>query len=127
MDLKAAGLNFETCEIDLLEEPVETPTMAYFESHGFRYTTFRIDPDGDVSQESYNTTAPFPTLTRETIERFIAGEPWQALTQQLAMIEVPVGSYGNLRLTATDRESFTEDETAALEEFAAAVSLGYAN
>ena len=41
-------------------------------------------------------------------------------------MEVPAGSYGRLRLTATDRESFEEDEVATLREFADAVALGYA-
>jgi signal transduction histidine kinase len=100
--------------------------MAYFESHGFRYTTYRMDPDGGVSQESYNTPAPFPTFARETVERFIEGEPWQGRTQQMAVIEVPLGGYGRLRLTAPDREQFTEDETETLREFAGAVALGYA-
>ena len=41
-DLKTVGLSFDTCEIDVLDESVENPTMTYFEEHGFRYTTYAI-------------------------------------------------------------------------------------
>ena len=43
-----------------------------------------------------------------------------------AIVEVPAGAYGRLRLTATDRQNFDEDEVATLREFADAVALGYA-
>ena len=40
-------------------------------------------------------------------------------------MEVPASGYARLRLTASDRERFTEDDIDALRQFAAAVSLGY--
>ena len=125
-DLKQVGLTFSTCEIDVLDEPVEDPSMEHFVADGFRYTTFRLEPSGDVSSDSYNLAAPFPAMNQRTIERFIAGEPWQGMSEGEAIVEVPAGSYGRLRLTATDRDSFTEDEVATLREFAAAIALGYA-
>ena len=124
--LETAELSFDGCEIDVLDEPVENPTMELFVQSGFRYTTFRLNPDGNVASNSYDLTAPFPTVNEQTIERFIAGEPWQGLSDDLRIVEVPAGSYGRLRLTATDREQFTEDEIATLREFADAVALGYA-
>ena len=65
-------LTFDGCEIDVLDEPVENPTMAHFEANGFRYTTFRLDPDGNVASNSYNLAAPFPTVNEETIEQTFA-------------------------------------------------------
>ena len=124
--LKTVELTFDGCEIDVLDEPVENPTMAHFEANGFRYTTFRLDPDGNVAPRSYNVAAPFPTVIEQTIERFIADEPWQGLSDEQRIVEVPAGSYGRLRLTASERDSFTEDEIATLREFADAVALGYA-
>ena len=124
--LKTVELTFDGCEIDVLDEPVENPTMAHFEANGFRYSTFRLDPDGNVASNSYNLAAPFPTVNEQTIERFIAGEPWQGLSDDLRIVEVPAGSYGRLRLTASDRDPFTDDEVATLREFADAVALGYA-
>ena len=124
--LKTVELTFDGCEIDVLDEPVENPTMVHFETNGFRYTTFRLDPDGNVAPQSYNVPAPFQPVNQQTIERFIAGEPWQGLSDDIRIVEVPAGSYGRLRLTETDREQFAEDEVATLREFADAVALGYA-
>ena len=124
--LKTVELTFDGCEIDVLDEPVEDPTMELFEQNGFRYTTFSLDPEGSVTAKSYNTPAPFPGVIEQTIERFIAGEPWQGLSDDLRIVEVPAGGYGRLRLTATDREQFTDDEVTTLREFADAVALGYA-
>ena len=124
--LKTVELTFDGCEIDVLDEPVENPTMAHFESKGFRYSTFRMDPDGNVAPWSYNVPAPFQPVNEQMIERFIEGEPWEGMSQDQRIVEVPAGSYGHLRLTATDREQFTEDEVATLREFADAVALGYA-
>lgn len=125
-DLKGVGLSFEACEIDVLSEPVENPSMAYFEGRGFRYTTYTLDLEGHVASEAYTVAAPFPAVIRQTVERFIAGEPWQGTSEGQAIVEVPAGGYGRLRITASNREPFTEDETAALQEFADAVALGYA-
>ena len=124
--LKTVELTFDGCEIDVLDEPVENPTMAHFEANGFRYTTYTLDPDGRVGSESFPVPAPFPGIVRETIERFIESEPWFGTSQGKAIVEVPAGSYGRLRLTTTDRDSFTDDEVATLREFADAVALGYA-
>ena len=122
--LKTVELTFDGCEID---EPVENPTMAHFETNGFRYTTFRLDPDGNVDPRSYNIASPFQPVNERTIERFIAGEPWQGTSGEgEAIVEVPAGPYGRLRLTATDRQNFVNDEVATLREFADAVALGYA-
>ena len=108
------------------DEPVEHPTMEHFEKEGFRYTAYRIDPQGAVTAESPHVPAPFPDVIQQTIERFIAGEPWQGTSEGQAIVEVPAGGYGRLRLTASERDSFTEDEIATLREFADAVALGYA-
>ena len=48
------------------------------------------------------------------------------MSDDLRIVEVPAGGYGRLRLTATDREQFTDDEVTTLREFADAVALGYA-
>ena len=55
--LKTVELTFDGCEIDVLDEPVEDPTMELFEQNGFRYTTFSLDPEGSVTAKSYNTPA----------------------------------------------------------------------
>ena len=124
-DLKVVGLTFETCSIDVLDEPADAPTMAYFEQHGFRYTTYTIHPDGAVTSRSYHIQAPVPPVNLEMIERFIAGEPWQGTSGRTAMVEVPITRYGRLRLTAPDRE-FAQEDIDALKDFAAAIALGYA-
>jgi len=125
--LKTVELTFDGCEIDVLDEPVENPTMAHFEANGFRYTTYTLDPNGHVASESFNVSAPFPAFVRETIERFTADEPYQALIEGTkAVLEVPAGNYGRLRLIASDRQNFADDEVATLREFADAVALGYA-
>ena len=125
--LTTVELTFDGCEIDVLDEPIENPTMAHFEANGFRYTTFRLDPEGNVAPRLYNVAAPFPTVIEQTIERFIADEPWQAVVaEDTTILEVPAGSYGRLRLTASGGERFNEDEVATLREFADAVALGYA-
>ena len=125
-DLREVGLAFQSCEIDVLVEPVMQPTMDYFEANGFNYSTYRLDPEGNVTSESYSTPAPFPTFTLETIERFIRGEPWQGKSEEMSVIEVPAGGYGRLRLSAPNRERFLDDEVATLRQFADAVALGYA-
>ena len=124
--LKTVELTFDGCEIDVLDEPVENPTMEMFQASGFRYTTYTLDPNGRVASEAFAVPAPFPTVNRRTIERFIAGEPWQGTSEGEAIVEVPAGAYGRLRLTATDRQNFDDDEVATLREFADAVALGYA-
>ena len=126
-DLKTVGLPFDTCGIDVLDEPVDKPTLAYFEEHGFQYTAYTIDPEGVVSHESYRIPAPFPPVSREPIERFIAGEPWKALIGGTrAILEVPASNLGRLRITSSDRQDFAEEDISALQEFAAAIALGYA-
>ncbi len=125
-DLKAVGLSFDTCGIDVLDEPVEEPTMAYFEDHGFHHTTYTIDPDGTVTLESNPLSAPFSRVMRETMDRFIAGEPWQGRSGETAIVEVPVLGYGRLWMMASDRERFSGEEVRTLQDFAEAVALGYA-
>ena len=125
--LKTVELSFDGCEIDVLDEPVENPTMELFEQTGFKYATYTLDTDGHVAVEAFAVAAPFPGVIRQTVERFIAGEPWQAVVEEdTTILEVPAGSYGRLRLIATGRERFNEDEIATLREFADAVALGYA-
>jgi len=124
-ELKAMGLHFGSCGIDVLDEPVDEPTMAYFEDHGFRYTTYDLDPEGTVTQESYSLSAPFPPVNRKTMERFVAGEPWQGRSEQTTLVEVPISDYGRLRLTASDRQEFAEKEITTLQDFATAIALGY--
>ena len=125
-DLKAVGLSFDTCGIEVLDEPVDEPTMAYFQERGYRYTSYTIDPDGTVASNSYSLSAPFPPVVLETIERFIAGQPWRARTEQNAIVEVPMSGYGHLRLTSSDRPEFTDEDVEALKDFASALALGYA-
>ena len=124
--LKTVELTFDGCGIDVLDEPVEHPTMEHFEKVGFRNTAYRIDPQGTVGANSFHIPAPFPDVNQQTIERFIANEPWQGMSEDQRIVEVPAGGYGRLRLTASDREPFTDDEVATLREFADAVALGYA-
>jgi signal transduction histidine kinase len=125
-DLNTVDLNFTTCGIDVLDEPENKPTLSYFETKGFRYTAYTIDPNGTVSSETYHISAPFPPVVRETIQRFVEGQPWQALTEgKNAILEVPISNYGRLRLTASDRERFAEDEITTLQDFATAIALGY--
>ena len=98
-----------------------------FEAKGFRYTTFRLDPNGNVDLKlPQSWPLRSQAVIEQTVERFIAGEPWQGLSDDLRIVEVPAGSYGRLRLTASDRDPFTDDEVATLREFADAVALGYA-
>ena len=125
-DLKEVGLTFSSCEIDVLDEFVEHPSMELFERDGFRYTTFTLDPDGHVAYDSFVLPAPFPAVNLQTIERFIANEPWQGMSEDQRIVEVPAGSYGRLRLTASDRERFTDEEVTTLRQFADAIALGYA-
>jgi signal transduction histidine kinase len=124
-DVKAMGLTFDTCGIDVLDEPVEDPTMAYFEERGFRYINYTIDPDGDVARQSHNVQAPFPRVNLEMIQRFIEGKPWTGRSGDTSIVEVPFAGYGRLTLTSTGREDFGEDDIETLEEFAAAIALGY--
>jgi len=125
-DLKIVGLTFDACEIDLLNEPVDEPTMSHFEKDGFRYTTYTLNPQGHVTTETYNMAAPFPTVIRQNIDRFIQGEPWFGRSDDLCLVEVAAGSYGRLRLTSSTRDTFTEEEATTLQEFANAIALGYA-
>jgi signal transduction histidine kinase len=125
-DLKSVGLVFETCGIDVLDEPVHDVSMGYFEDHGYRYTTYTIDPEGGLVHKSFRLAAPFPDVIEETIARFIAGEPWQGRSGDTMIVEVPAAGYGRLRLTASNREDFTEEEVDTLRDFAGAMALGYA-
>jgi serine phosphatase RsbU (regulator of sigma subunit)/ligand-binding sensor domain-containing protein len=125
-DLGAAGLAFDTSAIDVLDEPVDEPTMDHFNEHGFRYTAYTIDPGGAVTSDAYNIPAPFPPVNLETIERFIEGRPWQGRSEQTAILEVPIAGYGRLRLTASDRQDFDYNEIETLGDFAGAIALGYA-
>jgi len=125
-DLETVGLSFDTCGIEVLAEPVDAPTLSYSEQYGYRYTAYTIDPDGAVASSSYSISAPFPPVNLEAIERFIAGQPWRARTEQNAIVEVPTSGYGHLRLTSSDRDEFTDEDVEALKDFAAAIALGYA-
>ena len=125
-DQKTVGLPFDTCGIDILDAQGDDPTMDDFVAHGFRYTTYTIDPEGRVTRESYHTPAPFPPVVRETIERFIAGKPWQGRSEDTAILEVPAASYGRLRITSSDRDQFSDEDIASLGDFASAIALGYA-
>jgi len=126
-DLKTVGLSFDTCGIDVLDEPVDGPTMAYFEENGFHYTTYTIDPEGQVTDRSYRISAPIPEVIQETIERFIEGQPWTALIGGTnAILEVPTSNYGRLRITSSERTEFTEEDVESLQDFAGAIALGYA-
>ena len=125
-DMKQSGLVFEVCSIDVLVEPVDTPTLPHFEQHSFSYTNYRLSPEGLVSQERYDIPAPFPEVLLGAIERFVAGEVWQGRDMDLgAIVEVPIAQYGRLRLSASSRESFEEEDAATLQEFTAAIALGY--
>ena len=82
--------------------------------------------DGTVTSESYHNPAPFPTVIRETLERFIAGKPWQGRSEERAIVEVPASNYGRLRITSSERQDFTEEDIGSLQDFASAIALGYA-
>jgi len=125
-DLKAVGLSFDTCGIEVLDEPVDEPTMRYFEDEGYNYTAYTIDPDGTVASNSYHISAPFRPVDLEILERFVAGEPWQGTSGQTAIVEVPASNYGRLRITSSDRQDFTEEDIESLQDFASAIALGYA-
>jgi len=125
-ELKRAGLVFDTSSIEVLETPLDKPTMAYFEENGFRYTTYTIDPEGKVNAESDHIQAPFPPVNKETIERYIAGEAYQALIGGThAILEVPIAGNGRLSLTSSQRKEYNEEEIETLKNFADAVALGY--
>ena len=126
-DLKTAGLAFETCGIEVVDEPVDEPSMSYFKEHGYRYTAYTIDPEGAVSSNPYTIPAPFPPVNLEAIQRFIEGQPWQAFTGGTnAILEVPAAGYGRLRLTTSDRKEYSDEEVEMLRDFAGAVAMGYA-
>ena len=125
-DLKSAGLDFQTCGIDVLDTISEQPSLAYFEENSFSYTGYTIDPRGKVTSERYSIPSPFQPVTREAIERFIEGVPWQGTSEATAIVEVPASSYGRLRLTTDRQDRFDDDQVNTLQEFATAVGLGYA-
>jgi len=126
-DLRSVGLSFDTCGIEVLDEPVDAPTMSYFEQHGYKYTAYTIDPNGAVGSDTYSIPSPFPPVYLEMIERFIAGEPWTALIGGTnAILEVPAANYGRLRITSSDRQDFADEDVRALQDFASAIALGYA-
>ena len=125
-DLKTVGLSFDSCAIDLLNEPVEHPTLEHFEKNGLSSTSYTIDPEGQVEEQSFRLTAPFPPVVAETLKRFADGKPWQGKSDEMAIVEVPAAGYGRLRLTASGRSDFSEEEIETLRNFAAAIALGYA-
>jgi len=125
-DLRTVGLAFDSCAIDVLDSPVEHPTFEHFTEYGFRYTTYAIDPDGQVTRESYTLSAPFPDVNREMIERFIAGEAWHGRSQDRAILEVPAAGYGRVRITSSERDHFGDEDIESLGDFASAIALGYA-
>jgi serine phosphatase RsbU (regulator of sigma subunit) len=125
-DLKSAGLAFETCGIEVLDQPVDNPSMSYIEEHGYRYTAYTINPEGAVTDRSYQLAAPFPDVVEAAVQRFIEGKPWQGTSEGTAIVEVPAAAYGRLRLTASERQEFTDEEVETLRDFATAVALGYA-
>ena len=126
-DVRGVGMDFRTCGIDVLDNPVDQPSLAVFEENGFRYSTYTIAGDGQVEQSNHNLTSPFPEVVGDTIARFVEGEPWQALIEgQTAIVEVPISSFGRLRITTTGRKEYTQDEINTLKAFGTAIALGYA-
>ena len=93
--------------------------------NGLPLHTYTLDPEATSPRNLSTSVPPFPAVIRRTLERFIAGEPWQAQIEGQSIVEVPASGYGRLRLTASERDSFTDDEVATLREFAGAVALGY--
>ena len=79
-----------------------------------------------MTSNSYHVPAPFPPVVLETLERFVAREPWQGRSGTTAIVEVPASSYGRLRITSSERQDFTQEDTDSLQDFAAAIALGYA-
>ena len=59
-DMRTVGLAFDTCAIDVLDEPEDAPTMEDFQKRGFNYTTYTIEPSGSVTEQSYRVASPFP-------------------------------------------------------------------
>jgi len=88
-DLKAVGLSFDTCEIDVLDEPINEPTMAYFENHGLRYTTYTINPNGTVADELYHNPAPFPRVVRERLSASLKAKPGRAAVSKPPLWRFP--------------------------------------
>ena len=43
-----------------------------------------------------------------------------------AILEVPASAYGRLRITSSERQDFTEEDIDSLQDFSAAIALGYA-
>ena len=124
-DLEAVGLAFDTCGIDVLAEPLENLTMRYFEDNGFSYTSYTIDPGGQVTTQGYHVPAPFPPVVQETVERFVDGHPWRGQSEGTTIVEVPASKYGRLRLTST-LAPYSDEDVDMLERFAGAITLGYA-
>ena len=125
-DLKSVNLNFDTCEIDVLDELADEPTMADFEAGGLHYTTYAISNERAVTDESHHLSAPFADIIQETIERFLAGHHWQGLIDEnTAIVEVPISHYGRLRITTLNHRQFTDEEIRTLQDFAGAIALGY--
>lgn len=126
-DIRGAGMDFKTCGISVLDDPVDSPSITVFEETGFRYSTYAIAGDGQVDESNFDLSAPFPESVRETITRFVEGESWQALIDgQTAVLEVPISSYGRLRISAEGRAGFSEDDVNTLRTFGGAIALGYA-
>jgi hypothetical protein len=109
-DIRAEGLDFLTCGIDVLDYQIAAPALAVFEETGFRYSTYAIGRDGEVTRSNYSLTSPFPDAVVDTITRFVEGEPWQRLIDgKTATAEIPISSFGRLRITTAGREAYTQD------------------
>ena len=126
-DLQSSDIAFDTCSIDMIDDPVDTPSVTHFEQNGFHYTTYRLNPSGGLTREQISINAPFPDVVRSTVERFARGDIWTGRDADLgAITEVPIAHYGRLRITSSGRDRFESSEIETIQDFTRAISLGYA-
>ena len=84
------GLGNDSCEIEMLDEEPEDMSLAYFEDHGFRFTTYNVNEDGSARATYHRVSPPLPEAIRATVKRVIASEVWQTCDEGQAIVEVPM-------------------------------------
>jgi len=125
-ELVHVGLDNDSCEIEMLDEEPEEMSLAYFESKGFRFTTYTVNEDGSARATYHRVSPPLPEMVRASVKRVIAGEVWQTHDEGQAIVEVPIARYGLLRLKDSQRDVFTDGEINMLRDFGVAIALGFA-
>ena len=126
VELNRADIRFDTCSIEVMDEPVDDFTMTHFERYGIHYADYSLT-EGGVNHQAYHLTPPFTDIVRRSIERFVDGRVWHEHFEEIgAILEIPVASLVRLRIISKSRTSFTEGEIRTLQEFTSAIALGYA-